>query len=150
MRRRIVFSVASLIAVLATPSTTTPPEFKDDAEAVRLAAEQGHASAQYNLGAMYEIGRGVPEDDAEPVVLVWQAWENKAMVRKQGLVPIGEALADLGGPVKSIREVDPRSLAPGVAPLHPLRPGPFIYASIKDTSCPIHIEILPTFIGFHS
>ena len=110
MRRRIVFSVAALIAVLATPSTTTPPEFKDDAEAVRLAAEQGHASAQYNLGAMYEIGRGVPEDDAEPVVLVWQAWENKAMVRKQGLVPIGEALADLGGPVKSIREVSPQTL----------------------------------------
>ena len=36
MRRRIVFSVAALIAVLATPSTTTPPEFKVDAEAVRL------------------------------------------------------------------------------------------------------------------
>ena len=37
MRRHIVFSVAALIAVLATPgcqeSTTTPPEFKDDAEA---------------------------------------------------------------------------------------------------------------------
>ena len=55
MRRRIVFSVAALIAVLATPSTTTPPEFKVDAEAVRwyrLAAEQGHADAQFNLGIM--------------------------------------------------------------------------------------------------
>ena len=67
MRRRIVFSVAALIAVLATPSTTTPPEFEDDAEAVRLAAEQGDADAQYNLGAMYDNGRGVPEDDAEAV-----------------------------------------------------------------------------------
>ena len=46
MRRRIVCSVAALIAVLATPatpSTTTPPEFEDAAEAVRwyrMAAER--------------------------------------------------------------------------------------------------------------
>ena len=33
----------------------------------RLAAEQGHASAQYNLGVMYATGEGVPEDDAEAV-----------------------------------------------------------------------------------
>ena len=67
MRRRIVFSIAVLIAVLATPSTTTPLEFKDDAEAVRLAAEQSHADAQYNLGVMYDNGEGVLEDDAEAV-----------------------------------------------------------------------------------
>ena len=50
MRRRIVFSVAALIAVLATPSTTTPPEFKDEAEAVRwyrMAAEQGHPARNW-------------------------------------------------------------------------------------------------------
>ena len=38
---------------------------QDDAEAVRwfrLAAEQGHAYAQYNLGRMYATGEGVPED----------------------------------------------------------------------------------------
>ncbi len=43
---------------------------QDDAEAVRwyrLAAEQGHASAQYNLGVMYADGRGVPQDDVEAV-----------------------------------------------------------------------------------
>ena len=43
---------------------------EDDAEAVRwyrLAAEQGHASAQNNLGLMYAEGNGVPEDDAEAV-----------------------------------------------------------------------------------
>ena len=76
MRRRIVFSVAALIAVLATPgcqespttpSTTTPPEFEDDAEAVRLAAEQGEASAQYNLGLKYANGWGVLEDAVEAV-----------------------------------------------------------------------------------
>ena len=33
----------------------------------RLAVEQGHASAQYNLGVMYANGKGVPEDDAEAV-----------------------------------------------------------------------------------
>ena len=38
---------------------------EDDAEAVRwyrLAAEQGLASAQSNLGGMYAKGEGVPED----------------------------------------------------------------------------------------
>ena len=43
---------------------------KDDAEAVkwyRLAAEQGLANAQHNLGVMYDNGRGVPQDDAEAV-----------------------------------------------------------------------------------
>ena len=39
---------------------------EDDAEAVRLfrlAAEQGFALAQFNLGVMYANGEGVPEDD---------------------------------------------------------------------------------------
>ena len=39
---------------------------QDDAEAVawyRLAAEQGDAGAQFNLGWMYASGRGVPQDD---------------------------------------------------------------------------------------
>ena len=39
---------------------------EDDAEAAarwyRMAAEQGHASAQFNLGIMYAIGRGVLKD----------------------------------------------------------------------------------------
>ena len=40
---------------------------QDDTEAVRwfqLAAEQGHARAQYFLGGMYGEGRGVPQDYA--------------------------------------------------------------------------------------
>jgi TPR repeat protein len=39
---------------------------KDAVEAVKwwhLAAEQGDAGAQANLGFMYENGQGVPEDD---------------------------------------------------------------------------------------
>ena len=75
MRRRIVCSVASLIAVLATPgcqestttpSTTTSPKSKDAAETVRWyrrAAEQGHADAQVSLGAGYATGWGVLKDD---------------------------------------------------------------------------------------
>lgn len=43
---------------------------EDDAEAVRwfrMAAEQGHAGAQFNLGLMYAEGRSVPEDHAAAV-----------------------------------------------------------------------------------
>ena len=38
---------------------------QDDKTAVKwwtLAAEQGHAKAQYNLGVMYSNGQGVPQD----------------------------------------------------------------------------------------
>jgi TPR repeat protein len=41
---------------------------EDDAEALRLyrlAAEQGVAKAQHNLGVMYANGEGVPQDYAE-------------------------------------------------------------------------------------
>ena len=34
---------------------------------IQMAAEQGYAGAQYNLGLMYAQGEGVPEDDAEAV-----------------------------------------------------------------------------------
>ena len=47
---------------------------EDDAEAVRwyrLAADQGHAGAQYNLGVMYANGEGVVEDDAEAAGTAW-------------------------------------------------------------------------------
>ena len=40
---------------------------EDDAEAVkwyRLAAEQGYAGAQSNLGVMYSNGEGVPQNNA--------------------------------------------------------------------------------------
>ena len=43
---------------------------QSDAEAVkwyRKAAEQGHAAAQNNLGAMYANGQGVARSDAEAV-----------------------------------------------------------------------------------
>ena len=43
---------------------------KDEAEAVkwyRMAAEQGNAAAQNNLGLMYDNGEGVLKDEAEAV-----------------------------------------------------------------------------------
>ena len=43
-----------------------------DAEAVRfwrLAAEQGHADAQFGLGVMFYNGRGVAQDRAEAIRL---------------------------------------------------------------------------------
>ncbi len=39
----------------------------------RPLAEQGNASAQYNLGFMYDIGRGVPQDYKQAVT-----WYRKA------------------------------------------------------------------------
>jgi len=44
----------------------------DEAEAARwyrLAADQGYAGAQNNLGVMYQNGTGVPQDDAEALRL---------------------------------------------------------------------------------
>lgn len=41
---------------------------QSDREAVslfRLVAEQGNANAQTSLGVMYDLGRGVPEDDVQ-------------------------------------------------------------------------------------
>ena len=40
---------------------------QDNLDAVRQAADQGDAEAQYNLGLMYDNGEGVLQDDAEAV-----------------------------------------------------------------------------------
>ena len=51
-------------------TTTGEVVLKDEAEAVRwyrLAAEQGLAEAQFNLGFMYANGEGVLKDEAEAV-----------------------------------------------------------------------------------
>ena len=40
---------------------------QDNLDAVRQAADQGDAEAQYNLGVMYNTGMGVLKDDAEAV-----------------------------------------------------------------------------------
>ena len=40
---------------------------QNNLDTVRQAAEQGDATAQFNLGVMYAKGEGVPQDDAEAV-----------------------------------------------------------------------------------
>ena len=38
---------------------------QDEIDAIRLAAEQGDADAQYNLGTMYATGQGLSQNNAE-------------------------------------------------------------------------------------
>ena len=74
---------------------------QDDAEAVRwyrLAAEQGDAYAQYNLGLMYRKGEGVPQDDAEAV-----RWYRLAA--EQGMRPRSPTWVD----VRRTEKVSPRT-----------------------------------------
>jgi TPR repeat protein len=55
---------------------------ENDAEAVRwyrLAADQGHADAQYNLGVRYANGQGVPQDDVQA-----HMWLNLVASRSTG------------------------------------------------------------------
>ena len=55
---------------------------RDDAQAVkwyRLAADQGVAKAQTNLGVKYANGRGVPQDDVQA-----HMWFNLAAAQGQG------------------------------------------------------------------
>jgi TPR repeat protein len=64
----------------------------DDAEAVRwyrLAAAQGHADAQNNLGIMFENGRGVAKDTAEAIRLY-------RLAAAQGVAAATAALQRLG------------------------------------------------------
>ncbi|MBP0118666.1 MAG: sel1 repeat family protein, partial [Candidatus Nitrotoga sp.] len=44
-----------------------PQDFKEAVKWYRLAAEQGHALAQFNLGGVYDKGRGVAKDYKEAV-----------------------------------------------------------------------------------
>ena len=64
---------------------------KDEREAVRwfrLAAEQGHAEAQSNLGASYALGQGVPWDEGEAVRWYRLAAEQGAPTAQVNLGPI--------------------------------------------------------------
>ncbi len=83
------FRVRSLIAMcclLATPiwaqdhnsgfEETQPADFASATSEWRRMAEQGQAAAQYNLGIMYEYGRGVRQNDVEAA-----KWYRKASVQ---------------------------------------------------------------------
>ena len=53
-------------------------------EGCRVQAEAGDASAQFNLGVMYDNGEGVPEDDAEAV-----RWYRMAAEQGNATTPTG-------------------------------------------------------------
>ena len=57
----------------------------DELEALKTAAEQGDADAQYDLGSIYASGAGIPEDDAKAVY-----WYRKAA--EQGYVSAQNSL----------------------------------------------------------
>ena len=57
-------AVCLLAVTLGCGAETLSPEQID---ALREQAEQGVAEVQYNLGTAHDIGRGVPQDDAEAV-----------------------------------------------------------------------------------
>ena len=61
---------------------------EDAAEAVKwyqMAAEQGHAEAQNNLGMSYRTGSGVEEDDVEAVRWIRKAAEQGDALAQKGL-----------------------------------------------------------------
>ena len=64
-----------LTALLAFQSAAAS-EFDE----IKALAEQGVASAQYNLALMYANGEGVPENEAEAV-----KWYRKAAFNRSGL-----------------------------------------------------------------
>ena len=55
---------------------------QSDFEETKRLAEQGNASAQYNLGVMYSFGRGVPENYAE-AVRWWRLAAERGIARAQ-------------------------------------------------------------------
>jgi len=70
-----VFVVFLLVCQTATAQTgkTGSSQQINDLDSLRKAAEQGNASAQFNLGAAYYNGDGVPQDYAQAA-----AWYRKA------------------------------------------------------------------------
>ena len=56
-----------VLRVGAETGAGVPQPYVEGVRFFRLAADQGDASAQFNLGVMYENGFGVPQDDTEAV-----------------------------------------------------------------------------------
>ena len=74
MLRRLALAGMVALLVGVAPLAQAPEPAQDDSiEALRTRANAGDAGAQYNLGVMYDNGRGVPEDDVEAA-----AWYRKA------------------------------------------------------------------------
>jgi len=64
----------------------TPQDYKQALKWYRIAAEQGHAKAQYSLAIMYDNGKGTPQDYKQAL-----KWYTKAA--EQGLAQAQYSLA---------------------------------------------------------
>ena len=74
MMRKLLIAMGVFVAVTIGSLSVVDADFQDGTIALnlgdyatalkglRVLAEQGHATAQYNLGAMYENGQGAPQD----------------------------------------------------------------------------------------
>jgi len=59
-----LLGILALSALASSADLSIPPSPKEIAE-TRVGAERGNAAMQFNLGAMYALGKGVPKDDTE-------------------------------------------------------------------------------------
>ena len=82
----LIFSFLFLLGYLYENGKGVPQDYKEAVKRYRLAAENGDAEAQNNMGVMYEKGRAVPQNDKE--ALKWFR-----LAAEQGLA---EAQNDLG------------------------------------------------------
>jgi TPR repeat protein len=97
MYRYLTFGLLTLLLTISTAVTafggqledaTTAYKRGDYATAFRLIkplAEQGEAIAQYNLGQMYKMGRGVPQDYAEAAKWFRKAAEQGEAIAQNSL-----------------------------------------------------------------
>ena len=85
MKPRILVLLITILTLLIAPRITelafTDPQF----DTVRTKAEQGDAEAQYQLGKMYDDGKGVTQNDIEAI-----KWYRKAA--DQGLANAQDSL----------------------------------------------------------
>ncbi len=90
MKTRVpVLNTTILVLVFASPAVAQSPT---EIEELRLAAEQGDADAQYELGRMYNKGEGVPPDGQEAV-----RWLQLAAEQGNADAQLILGLADAGG-----------------------------------------------------
>jgi len=74
----LAIMVTGIVVIFKQHKEESEVEEKNKTKAAKLfrkSAEQGHASAQFNLGVMYETGQGVPEDKAEATKWIRKAAE---------------------------------------------------------------------------
>lgn len=87
MKLTLKHALTAIMLVLSFATPVVAGQFEDAAAAngrgdyatalrlLRPLAGQGNASAQYNLGIMYELGQGVPQSYAEAVM-----WYHRAVL----------------------------------------------------------------------